>query len=414
MSETRGQYEVNERSLNGRPRPLILLVDDDQIERLVGREYFGSIGFDVCDLGSGRECLQQAGMLLPDLIILDVMMPGIDGFEVCRRLRADVDLAYTPILMATSLDDENSIEKAFEVGATDFVTKPIAWSLLGHRVKFVLRMSEVERKLRDTTRLAEAANRAKSNFLTNMSHELRTPLNAIIGFSETMRGELLGPLGDKRYADYANDIYQSGTHLLQLVNTMLDLSKVDAGMMELNEDIVAVDAVVRAAMALVQDKAAKHDITVSLSAPPPPPLVLADEFRLKQILINLLSNAVKFTPDNGEVAVRIERTPAGEIACIIRDSGIGMAPEDLPRIKESFVQLDDPTSKRYDGTGLGVPLAIALAQLHGGSIGYESEVGVGTTATLTLPPERVVEESGFGPPRATAIPGTGQGRIAAA
>jgi signal transduction histidine kinase len=413
MSSVRGLTGVGEqRSVDG--TPLIFLVDDDQIERLVGREFFESLGFEVCDLASGQDCLKHAAILHPDLIILDVMMPGIDGFEVCRRIRADADLAYTPVLMVTSLDDERSIERAFEVGATDFVTKPISWSLLGQRVKFVLRMSEVERELRDATRLAEAANRAKSNFLTNMSHELRTPLNAIIGFSETMRGEMLGPLGDKRYAEYANDIYQSGTHLLQLVNTMLDLSKVDAGMMELNEDIVAAEAVVHAAAALVADKAAKHGIKVVLSLPPPVPLLLADEVRLKQILINLLSNAVKFTPDNGEVHVGVERTSLGEAAFVIRDTGIGMATEDLPRIKESFVQLDDPTSKRYDGTGLGVPLAIALAKLHGGTITYQSEVGVGTTATLLLPPERVLEEAGFAPVGMPEVAPRGARRIAAA
>jgi signal transduction histidine kinase len=414
MSGARDPVEVDDGDAADHARPVILLVDDDEIERLVGREFFESLGFKVCDLASGDDCVRQTATLRPDLIILDVMMPGIDGFEACRLIRAIPELAYTPILMATSLDDEGSIERAFEVGATDFVTKPIAWSLLGHRVKFVLRMSEVERRLRDATRQAEAANRAKSNFLTNMSHELRTPLNAIIGFSETMRGEILGPLGDERYADYANDIYQSGTHLLQLVNTMLDLSKVDAGMMVLCEDIVAVEPVVRAALALVQDKATKHGINLNLSLVSPAPLVMADEVRLKQILINLLSNAVKFTPDNGEICILVHRTPEGDIDFVIRDTGIGMAPEDIPRIKESFVQLDDPTSKRYDGTGLGVPLAIALAKLHGGSIVYESQIGVGTTATLRLPATRVIEEPDAAPSGAVEALRGARGRIAAA
>jgi signal transduction histidine kinase len=247
-----------------------------------------------------------------------------------------------------------------------------------------------------------------------MSHELRTPLNAIIGFSETMRGELLGPLGDERYADYANDIYQSGTHLLQLVNTMLDLSKVDAGMMQLNEEVVGIEPVVRAAVALVMDKAAKHGIDLVVAMPSPGPLVMADEVRLKQILINLLSNAVKFTPDNGRVDIAVSRGAQGDVACVIRDTGIGMAPEDLPRIKEAFVQLDDPTSKRYDGTGLGVPLAIALAKLHGGTIVYESQLGAGTTVTFRLPAGRVVEEASFGPSRAAELDNPSRGRFAAA
>jgi signal transduction histidine kinase len=376
-----------------RSRPLILLVDDDEIQRLVGREYFESIGFDVCDLASGYDCIQQAPQVRPDLVILDVIMPGIDGFEACRRIRSDPDLAHAPVLMATSLDDEGSIERAFEAGATDFLTKPINWPLLGHRVKFVLRMSQVERELRDATRSAEAANRAKSNFLANMSHELRTPLNAIIGFSEIMRGELLGPLGDQHYVEYTNDIYDSGAHLLHLVNSVLDLSKVDAGMMELNEDSVAIETVVRAATTLVVDRAAKHGIKLCVSIPRDAPKIWADEIRLKQILTNLLSNAVKFTPDDGEVHVDVGRSPEGELVFLIRDTGIGMAAEDIPKIQESFVQLDDPLQKRYAGTGLGVPLAIAMAKLHGGSLHYESILGAGTTAILTLPAQRVLDDT---------------------
>jgi signal transduction histidine kinase len=376
-----------------RARLLILLVDDDEIQRLVGREYFESIGFDVCDVGSGHDCIQQAPSVRPDLVILDVLMPGIDGFEACRRIRSNPDLAHTPVLMATSLDDEGSIERAFEAGATDFLIKPITWPLLGHRVKFVLRMSQVERKLRDATRSAETANRAKSNFLANMSHELRTPLNAIIGFSEIMRGELLGPLGDRHYVEYTNDIYESGAHLLHLVNSVLDLSKVDAGMMELNEDAVAIEAVVRAATTLVMDRAAKHGIKLRVSIPRDVPKLWADEIRLRQILTNLLSNAVKFTPDDGEIHIDIGRRPEGEVVFSIRDTGIGMAVEDIPKIQESFVQLDDPLQKRYAGTGLGVPLAIAMAKLHGGSLHYESQLGAGTTAILTLPAQRVLDDT---------------------
>jgi|SRR5665213_290798 len=414
MSGAHSLSAINERRVTSGARPLILLVDDDQIERLVGRDYFESMGFEVCDLASGDDCLRQVAILRPDLIILDVMMPGIDGFEACQRIRSDPELAYIPVLMATSLDDEGSIERAFEVGATDFVVKPITWPLLGHRVKFVLRMSEVERKLRDAMRLTEAANRAKSNFLTNMSHELRTPLNAIIGFSETMRAELLGPFGDKRYAEYSNDIYQSGTHLLQLVNSMLDLSKVDAGMMELNEDAVAIDSVIRAATTLVLDRATKHGIALRVSMPRHVPMIRADEVRLKQILINLLSNAVKFTPDNGDVHVLVERTPEGDIVFVVRDTGIGMALEDIPKIQESFVQLDDPTNKRYDGTGLGVPLAIAMTKLHGGSITYESQLGVGTTVTLRFPAERVLEDSDSGSAYAAEGGAITPGRLTAA
>jgi len=374
-----------------RERPLVLLVDDDAIQRLFGREYFESIKFDVCEAASGAECIEQARAVRPDLIILDVVMPDIDGFEVCRSIRADPALMHTPVLMATALDDDSSIERAFEVGATDFLAKPITWSLLGHRVKFVLRMSQVERKLREATRSAQAANHAKTNFLANMSHELRTPLNAIIGFSEMMHSQMLAPLGHERYVEYSANIYDSGTHLLHLVNSILDLSKIDAGMMALNEDAVAVKSVVRAAVTFVLERAAKHAIDIRVSIPAEFPDIRADEVRLKQILTNLLSNAVKFTPDNGEIHVGIARGDDGDVVLTVRDTGIGMEADDIRKIQEPFVQLDAPVSKRYDGTGLGVPLAVAMTKLHGGSLNFESKPGVGTTATVTLPARRVLE-----------------------
>jgi signal transduction histidine kinase len=200
--------------------------------------------------------------------------------------------------------------------------------------------------------------------------------------------------------------------LLQLVNNMLDLSKVDAGMMELNEDIVSVEAVVQAATMLVLDRATRHGINLQVSIPRPVPWIRADEVRLKQILINLLSNAVKFTPDNGDIYVLVERSREGGLDFVVRDTGIGMAAEDLPKIQESFVQLDDPTKKRYDGTGLGVPLAIAMAKLHGGSITYDSQVGTGTTATLKLPAERVLDCVEFAPSREAESDLIGQNRFA--
>ncbi len=371
--------------------PLVLLVDDDDIERLIGRDYFEGIGFRVQELASADDFVPHVSAIRPDLIILDVMMPGTDGFEACRQLRQDPHLAHIPVLMATALDDEASLERAFEVGATDFVVKPISWPLLGHRAKFVLRINHVERELREATQLAEAANRAKSVFLTNMSHELRTPLNAIIGFAEVMTGEILGPIADSRYLQYASDIYNSGTHLLQLINDMLDLSKIDAGMMELHEGVVSIDRIIRTSITLVEERALRHGINLKVLTPLSTPSVIGDEVRLKQILINLLSNAVKFTPDEGNIDLIVERNIAGGLDFSVRDTGIGMAEEDLPKIEEPFVQLDDPMNKRQDGTGLGVPLAIAMARLHGGTITYESHLGIGTTVKLSIPANRILE-----------------------
>ena len=372
------------------PHPAILIVDDEAMQRLTARVYLEAAGFRVSEVTRGEDCLSCARAERPDLIILDVMMPGVDGFEVCRLVRSDRDLMHTPILMVTALEDENSIERAFAAGATDFLVKPIAWPLLVYRVRFTLRLSLVEQDTREALRLAETASQAKSAFLANMSHELRTPLNAIIGFSDFMRSNELTPSTSREYAGH---IHESGTHLLQIVCDILDLSRVEAGMAELSEEIVELASVVRASILLVSGRAANHKIDLRVSLDDTIPLVRADPVRLKQILINLLSNAVKFTPPHGEVHLHAQQNADGSVSVVVRDTGIGMAPEQIPRIKQPFVQLEEVLTKRYEGTGLGVPLALAMAKLHGGSLDFESRPGVGTIVTLTLPAQRVITYS---------------------
>ena len=235
---------------------------------------------------------------------------------------------------------------------------------------------------------AEAASRAKSEFLANMSHELRTPLNAIIGFSEVIRSAIFGPLSE-RYRGYAADIFDSGTHLLGLINEILDLSKLEAGRLELHEEDLDLAATVEACMNLVETQAQKSKIGLSASLDREIPTVRADDRRLRQILINLLSNAVKFTPEGG--SVRVSSFPKnGGLAIAVSDTGIGMAREDIPKAMTTFGQVDSRVSRKHQGTGLGLPLAKHLAELHGGTLTIESRVNVGTTITIVLPPERIV------------------------
>ena len=185
------------------------------------------------------------------------------------------------------------------------------------------------------------------------------------------------------------------SRLLKIVNDVLDLSRIDAGTTELNEDIVEIGPVIRASVLLVAEHAANHGINIFVSICEPVPLIRADEVRLKQILINLLSNAVKFTPRNGEIHVSADQSPNGDVVFGVRDTGIGMASDDIPRIQQPFVQLDDVATKRYEGTGLGIPLALAIAKLHGGSLNFQSRQGMGTTVTLTLPVERIITFADF-------------------
>jgi signal transduction histidine kinase len=236
---------------------------------------------------------------------------------------------------------------------------------------------------------AETANHAKSTFLANMSHELRTPLSAIIGFSEMMQREALGPVGSTRYRSYADDINRSGMHLLELVNDLLDLSKIEAGKMELAEDFVDFGRLIADCAALVREAAARAGIELAVDTDPRLSIVYADERMLKQILINLLSNAIKFTPRGGAVALAATVEGSGGLEISVRDSGIGIEPRDMAKALEPFGQLPGAPQTGQPGTGLGLPLSRKLAELHGGTLEFESTAGQGTTVRLRLAAERV-------------------------
>lgn len=236
---------------------------------------------------------------------------------------------------------------------------------------------------------AEQASNAKSAFLANMSHELRTPLNAVIGFSEILTNELFGQLGDVRYKDYASDILASGRHLLSLVNDLLDHTRIEAGHMELSEAELDVQEQAEATLRLMRERAATAKVTLQSSFADVLPYLVADERAFRQMLLNLLGNAVKFTPAGGVVTLAARLEGDGRLAIAIRDTGIGMKREEVPRALEPFVQLHHHMNKAYGGTGLGLPLVQALMRLHGGSITIDSIEGRGTTVTIRFPRQRV-------------------------
>jgi PAS domain S-box-containing protein len=247
----------------------------------------------------------------------------------------------------------------------------------------------VEAALRRAKEEAELASRTKTEFLANMSHELRTPLNAIIGFAEIMHGGVFGSLGDPRYNEYAADIRDSGQHLLNLINDLLDVSKIEFGKVELNEEAVDLTTIIDSCMRLMRDRADQAGLELIAHTPAGLPYLHADARRLKQILLNLMSNAVKFTPAGGSVTVRAGME-AGGMRIEVRDTGIGIAPQDLEKALRPFGQIDSRMTRKYQGSGLGLPLTKSMIELHGGTLKLESAVGHGTTAILWLPSTRVV------------------------
>ena len=235
---------------------------------------------------------------------------------------------------------------------------------------------------------ADAANRSKMEFLAAMSHELRTPLNAVIGFSEMMTNEVFGPVGHRRYHDYAQSIRDSGTHLLGLITDVLDISRLDAGMLPLSKEEVKIGDLIAEAVRMITLQAEAAGISLIEDVEPWLPLLSIDRRRMRQVLTNLLTNAVKFTPAEGTVRIAGYRH-GDNVAIEVSDTGIGMAAHEIPKALEHFGQVDSSLSRKYEGVGLGLPLAKRLTELHGGQLDVESAPGAGTKVTVLLRAEPV-------------------------
>ncbi len=252
----------------------------------------------------------------------------------------------------------------------------------------VTERKKAEARLLEAKEQAEVANRTKTEFLANMSHELRTPLNAIIGFSEIILSVLYGPLGSDKYVEYVDDIRESGLHLLEVITDILDISKVEAGRPRLQDTAVDIAAATDTCVRLIRERVRKSGLTLRRDLAEDLPQLRADERMVKQILLNLLSNAVKFTPAGGTVKLEAGIGDDGGVVLAVIDSGIGIAAKDIATALAPFGQVDSSLSRKHDGTGLGLPLTKALAELHGGTLTLESAVGKGTTARISFPPWR--------------------------
>lgn len=266
------------------------------------------------------------------------------------------------------------------------------WALAISTFEDITAEREDERQLREARDISERANAAKAEFVANMSHEFRTPLNAIIGFAQVLRDEMFGPLGSPRYRSYVADILESGEHLLELVNDILDLAKADVGRLELEESEVAVPLLIEQSLRFVRDRAARERIAMETRVENHLPSVRGDNRRLRQLLLNLLTNSVKFTPHGGAIVITASLNADGGVEIAIADNGIGMSADEIKIAMEPFGQIQRRRRGRIEGTGLGLPIARRIAEMHGGTLELESAPGKGTTAYVRLPARRTAAE----------------------
>jgi signal transduction histidine kinase len=360
----------------------ILIVDDNpQNLQLLGR-ILQENNFEIEFATSGIAALDWINIKNFDLILLDVNMPGMDGFEVCTKIRSNPSMIHVPIIFLSAEVERESILKGFELGAQDYVTKPFDSRELLVRIRTHLELKDTLKKLEKEKELAQSADHVKSAFLATMSHELRTPLNSIIGFTGILMKGGPGPLNEEQKKQMGM-VQNSARHLLSLINDVLDISKIEAGQLKMNLQPFNLPEVIFKVIETNKPFADKKNLRISVSIDENVNDITSDNLRVQQILLNLVNNAIKFT-EIGTIGIKCFSV-SNYVKIQITDSGMGIESEKIEQLFKPFMQIDTGLTRKHEGTGLGLSICKKLTEMLNGKIEVESKYGSGSTFTVTLP-----------------------------
>ncbi len=367
----------------------ILVVDDDPIMRELAAAKLTDAGYGVVTATDGADAMSVIANNQFDLVIVDLEMPRMTGYQVTEQMRADPATATTPVIVITGSDHASAVEQAFAAGATSFIAKPVNWSLLAHSVKFVLRAAQDERDLRTARDQAEAGARFKDSLMSLMSHELRTPLNAIIGFGQIL-GEQFEKDCDNLHREYADYIVEGGKRLLNSVSDMLLASDARSGPIDINEVDCTVQDLVTLAISSCEKNAEIANASIKLAIQDPELEVRCDRQLIARALGKLIDNSIKFAHQKVDVVIGATQTPAGDIAFVVKDNGPGIEADKLRVVTQPFTQSDMSLRRSKEGLGLGLPLVQAIAAAHNAKFKLDATPGGGACAVILLPKDRVI------------------------
>ncbi len=362
--------------------PHILIVDDSKSSQLLIKDYLSPENYQLATATTGKQALSKAKSNHFDLILLDIELPDMKGFDVCRLLKENPNTKNAPVIFVTVRSDTDSLTKGFEAGGVDFIHKPFNQEEIRIRVKNHLDLKRTHDELILAKEKAEQNEKLKMAFLSNMSHEIRTPMNSIIGFAELMTDD---DLTEEEKQEYISIIINSGQQLLSIIDEILLVSKQEAGEIKLFNQNIALNKFLSdlktANSALLKDKPVEFYLTLPQGKDP---VISGDKVRLKQIFDNLLSNAIKFT-ERGVIELGYHITDTNQLEFYVRDSGIGIPKEKQNLIFERFTQVEDPMTRKFKGTGLGLSIVKKMIELMGGEIRLESTEGKGSIFIFTIP-----------------------------